>query len=197
MIKSVFRFLQFWIPLAIAITALSALVYITVHQNYRQSANDPQIQIARDTVVYLEKGYSAQAMVPASNLVDMSKSLAPYVIVYDDSGKVVAASVELSGKTPEVPSGVFEEARKRGELHFTWQPKVGVRSAVVLASYGAADKHGFVLVGRSLAEVENRTFMLAVTVALAWVVTMGATFVATFVLFFVPSIAPFGKTKKK
>jgi hypothetical protein len=37
-------------------TALCALIYVTVHQSYRQTANDPQIQLAEDGAQQLAHG---------------------------------------------------------------------------------------------------------------------------------------------
>ena len=42
------RVLVSWLPLAVASTGMCLLVYATVQQNYRQSLNDPQIQMAED-----------------------------------------------------------------------------------------------------------------------------------------------------
>lgn len=189
MLRFLLKLLQYWIPLALAVTIVCALVYVVVQQTYRQGANDPQVQIAKDSAMYLAKGYDPQSMVPTGNLIDVSKSLAPFIIIYDESGKVISTSVELEGKTPEIPAGVFDVVRKTGESRFTWEPKAGVRSAVVVVPYGGS-KQGFVLSGRSLEEVEKRTFRLHIMVALAWLATLGATFIATFVLFFLPNFLP-------
>ena len=40
-----------WLPLGVAVTLVCALIYATVQQNYRQSANDPQIQMAEDAAL--------------------------------------------------------------------------------------------------------------------------------------------------
>ena len=81
-------------PLSLAITLVCGLVYLVVQQNYRLSANDPQIQIAEDTADLMEKGASPAAMIP-DHTVDIAKRLAPYAIVYDNQGKVLAYSAVL------------------------------------------------------------------------------------------------------
>jgi len=58
-----------------------------------------------------------------------------------------------------------------------------VRSAVILKKY----KNGFVLVGRSLREVEIRVDRLTLIVGLAWLTTLGATFIA---ILFLEFLAP-------
>ena len=42
----VVRAILYWIPLALVVTVVVGLVYVTVQQNFRQTANDPQIQMA-------------------------------------------------------------------------------------------------------------------------------------------------------
>jgi hypothetical protein len=81
----------------------------------------------------------------------MAKSLAPYLIVFDDSGRPLAAGAQLHGATPIPPSGVFNSARA-GEVRQTWEPENGVRAAMVVVRYSG----GFVLAARSLREVERR-----------------------------------------
>ena len=50
--------------MAVIITGLSGLIYATVQQNIRQSADDPQIQMAEDTAAQLANGQQAQNVVP-------------------------------------------------------------------------------------------------------------------------------------
>ena len=165
-----------WVPLAIAVTLLCGVVYAAVQQSYRQGANDPQVQMATDAATALGGGQPASAVVPAAK-VQMASSLAPYLIVYDDAGRVVAASVELNGATPPLPPGVLDAARARGEDRVTWQPASAVRSAAVVVRYGGAQP-GFVLAGRSLREVEARVDQLTLMIGAAWVITLGATLAA-------------------
>lgn len=168
--------------MGLAITLVCGLVYFVVQQNYRTSANDPQIQIAEDTADLMEQGASASAMIP-NHTVDIAKRLAPYAIVYDNTGNVLASSAQLDGKTPELPSGVFDFVRSHGQTRFTWQPKAGVRSAVAVVSYRGG-KGGFVLAGKSLREVETREKKLLVQMVLGWAFIMAATFAAVVAFMF-------------
>src|SRR5438445_588354 len=81
----------YWLPLAFCLTVLAGLVYVTVQQNFRQGANDPQIQMAEDAAAQLQGGAQAQAVVGAGK-VDISRSLAPFLIVYDATGQQLASS---------------------------------------------------------------------------------------------------------
>lgn len=168
-----------WLPMAVAVTLLSVMVYGVAQQSLRLSANYPQNQIAEDAAMdIVERGAAPQAVLPKVN-VDMATSLAPFMIVYDDSGKILASSVVLDGKVPELPAGVLESARERKEDNVTWQPKTGVRAAAVIVRY-VGDKPGFVLAGRSLREVEILEGNILRDVVIGWAVTMAATLLAYF-----------------
>ncbi len=145
-----------WLPLAATIIILSGTAYVAVQQNYRMSANDQQIQIAEDAATALNKGLPVANLVPQSLSVDIDKTLSLNIGVYDDSGKPIQTSAKVDGKPVDPPTGVFEAARKTGQNRFTWQPKEGVRQAAVVVRFDNGQQKGFVLVARSLREVENR-----------------------------------------
>jgi hypothetical protein len=149
---TIFKIIKKWLPLAAVTVGLSMLVYLAVQQSLRMGANDPQIQLAEDAALSLNAGGSVESVVPAAK-VEISSSLAPFIVVFDDAGNVVASSATLHGSIPTYPSGVLGYTRQNGEDRVTWQPESGVRMATVVVQY---DK-GFVMAGRSLLEVENRT----------------------------------------
>ena len=164
-----------WLPLAAAIVILSALVYVSVQQNYRQSANDPQIQIAQDIADAISKGSVApSAIVSPQPTQDLSSSLSAFVIVYSSTSTPIGSSVQLDGKMPVPPVGTFDYVAKHGQENFTWQPKPGVRVAAVMVKFSGPDS-GYVLAGRLLREVEVRetrlTWMSALAALAALLVT--------------------------
>lgn len=165
------RFLTAWLSFAVISGMFCGLVYAAVQQNERQSANDPQIQLAEDAAAALAAGANASDAVPAGS-VDPAKSLSPFVIAYDADGTVLSASGVLDGVPPRPPMGVFASARARGEDRVTWEPRDGVRIAAVIAPYQNAGGSGFVLAGRSLREVEAREDQTMRLAALAWVVSV-------------------------
>ena len=144
---------KYWVLVGIVIVGLWFLIAATMQQVIRQSANDPQVQVAEDAATSLAVGQSVQSVVPA-NKVDIANSLASYVVVFDANGKPIASSGQLNGQMPTMPSGVFDSVRQNGEDRITWQPQVGVRSAVVVTQF-KGQTSGFVLVGRSLRESER------------------------------------------
>jgi len=160
------RIILRWLQLAGLATALCLLVYVVAQQIGRHTANDPQIQMARDAAILLESGSTPESVLPAAH-VDMSRSLAPFLIVLDDGGKVLAASATLRGAQRSVPDGVLTSVRDDGEERVTWQPEAGVRIASVVVGY-AGSPGGFVVAGRSLQETEERVLQFQHLILLAW-----------------------------
>jgi len=167
--------------MAAIVTGLSGLLYAAVQQDLRQSANDPQIQMAEDTAAKLADGQQVQNVVP-SEKVDIANSLAPYIIIFDATGKPIASSVQLDDQTPTIPSGVFDYVRQNGEDRITWQPQSGVRSAIVVTQFKGPNS-GFVLAGRSLREVEIREDDIMHLILLGWIAILLVTLLATAILF--------------
>lgn len=165
----------YWLPVAAAIVVLSSLIYVAVQQSYRQSANDPQIQIAEDLSQAISSGSTPpDAIVSPNPTQDLTTTLATFVAIYDATGTPVGSLVALDGKLPNLPAGVLDYVKLHGEDRFTWQPKPGVRIAAVVSHF-SGPVPGFVLAGRSLKEVEvrinNLTKMTALATGLALVLT--------------------------
>ena len=175
----------YWFPLAIVTTIICGCIYVTVQQDMRTSANDPQIQMAEDAAAALESGSAIQTVLPIETT-RMDTSLAPYMMIFADDGKLRGSSVVLNTTIPTVPEGVFNTTRQQTETRFTWEPADLVRSAAVVVYYtdGAHDpsRSGFVLVGRSLREVEKREDSLTMEVGAAWVAALSISFIAAVAL---------------
>lgn len=185
--KLIVRAAALWVVIAVPVTILSALVYVAVQQNFRQNANDPQVQMAEDASVALAGGKDPGSVVPGPK-VEMSQSLAPWLMVLDDRGEVLASSAVLDGQTPRIPRGVLDHARTDGENRVSWQPRPGVRSALVVRRYEGVHP-GFAASGRSLREVEVRESQLTSEVGGAWLVALAASgIVCLVVLFLVTAI---------
>lgn len=169
-----------WLPLGFAITMLTGLIYVAVQQNYRQNANDNQIEIISGLVEPLAQGQSPEALNSAQKQ-DISKTLSPFVMVFNDKGKVVASTADLNGSVPTVPSGMLEAAKAKGQSRVTWQPAPGVREATVI-NYYKGKSTGYVLVGKSLTEVEKRVNELTKMVFITWLFTMIGSFVLAYLI---------------
>ena len=107
--------------LFVIVTAVFGTIYVTVQQDYRQSANDPQIQLAEDAAALLDKG--ATPAWNASNQIDAGTSLAPFVVIYSASGTPIAGSGLINGALPAIPAGVlaFVSAHGEGSRHVAKQ----------------------------------------------------------------------------
>ena len=168
--------LRHWLPLAVVIVLLCGLVYLTVQQSLRMGANDPQIQMAEDAATSLAAGGAPVSNLPITQL-DISTSLAPFLVVYSDQGKPLASSGLLNGAAPLLPTGIFDYTRQKGEDRVSWQPESGVRVAAVVVAYGGSHP-GFVLAGRSLREVEIREGQIEQIIGIVMLVTLvGSLFV--------------------
>lgn len=145
-----------WIPLAFVATAAIVGAYAAVQQNFRQSANDPQVQLSQDIAGLLAQG-ADPASYDQAQKIEITQSLTPFLIIIDESGKVLASSITVNGKSPIVPSGVLGFAKAHADDRVTWMPLPKVRSAIVVKYYKGQSSSGFVIIGRSLKEIETRT----------------------------------------
>lgn len=170
------RSLAFFLPLAALLTIAVLLVYGAVQHVYRTSANDPQMQIATDDVLQLNAGVPARHLA-AGPTVDLSQSLAVHTTVFDRENRVLASTARLAGSVPTPPKGVMDDVMRNGSHWLTWQPQPGVRVAAVLMRW----RGGTVLVGRSLAPIEERETNLMQLCLAAWVAGIGALALAALV----------------
>lgn len=165
-----------WLPVAAAVTIIFGTIHVSIQQIYRQSANDPQIQLAEDSAMLLAKGLPVSSLIGPSPTVDFGTSLAPFAMVFDGSGKLAASSGSLNGTIAVPPAGVLDYTRAHGEDRLTWQPPGKTRVAAVIRYFTNASTTGFILVGRNMREVENRVAENMLKVGIAWLVTMVVTF---------------------
>lgn len=179
---------RYWIPLAVVATGLVGLVYLAVQQDLRMGANDVPAQIAQDTAASIAKGAEAWTVTGKED-VEISSSLAAWTLVFDEAGKVVAGTPVLDGKQAVPPAGIFAVTKDKGEDRVTWQPRVGVRQAVVAVRI--AGGKGVVMAGHSLRETEAHIDQLTQIAGLAWIVIMIAALAAS-LLFVSAPVRPRG-----
>lgn len=164
-----------WLGASLVVLIIFGTVYATVQQSQRRDANYPQIQLAEDKAADLDSGTKPGKLVHGR--VNMKRSLAPFTIIYDRFGKVVAGSGYLDGKIPVVPIGVLTAAKGKDYNFVTWKPDPGVRVAAVSV---AANRY-YVLSGRSLKEVEkndNKTLEITLLGLIASLLTLTVVFAA-------------------
>ena len=168
--------LRAWLPFASVATLMCGTVYIAVQQNFRQSANDPQIQIAENAARVISEGVDPRE-IPDPEIIDIATSISVFIALYDDHLHLIAADGTLHGNPLALPKGVFDYAKAHGQHRVTWQPEPGVRSAVVIVPYRHNAQSGFAVAGRSLRETERRIGALTVHLALAWLGSLLVTLV--------------------
>jgi energy-converting hydrogenase Eha subunit F len=187
------RAFALWLPLVAVLTGLFVFTFWAVQQNYRQGMDDPQIQVAEDGAARLDAGgVPAELVTRGTEPTDIATSLAPWLVVYDASGTPLESSATLEGTPPHLPQGVFDTKSWKKtsaewgialtvpseETRFTWQPRPGMRQAVVVVH---ATNGYFVAAGRNMRETEDRTKVLTEGAALIW----GATALGTLLLLFI------------
>ncbi|HXH27029.1 MAG TPA: hypothetical protein VNG90_03965 [Candidatus Acidoferrum sp.] len=161
-----FQLMQLFFGLAI-ITVIFGTVYTVGQQMLRSDANDPQIQMSEDMAAKLNGGASPQSLVTGK--VDVSKSLAAFVQVYDSGGALVAGNAYIGDSQPIVPTGVLTASNGVPYNLVTWQPQAGVR----IASVEVKANNFYVLAGRNLLEVEKREDHSMLLSALGWLAASG------------------------
>lgn len=164
------RAAAFFLPLAVLATATCGLAYAETQQDLRSAANDPQFQLAEDAAARLNAGATPASLVDPSQTIDLAGSLAPFLIVFDGNGRVLASNASLDGGQPAPPRGVLDAARPGSPNAVTWQPRDGVRVATVTVAW----QGGTVLAGRSVRLVEQRETNAELIAGAAWLVTMAA-----------------------
>ena len=168
-IKNIFRV---WLPFAVVTTAFCILAYTSMQQSLRSGLNDPQIQMAEDTAYALNNGAAVESVV-STEKVEMSRSLAPFIVIYDNNGQPVASSGLLNAQMPDYPKGALDNSKQSGENRVSWQPNSTVRVASVVVPYN----NGFVMAGRNMREVEQRELNAEQMAGVVWLLTLIATFV--------------------
>ncbi len=181
-----------WGYTAVAVTALCAAVYIAVQQDYRQTLNDPQIQLAEDGAARLGAGgVPADVINRNQPPIDIKSSLDAWVAVYDQSGMPLESEATLNNAPAQPPKGLFDDSSWTDlktfntpagkETRVSWQPEPDVRQAIVLVK--AANGY-YVVAGRSMRLVEERVGELGLHMLIGWAVTLAALLVASFVGWF-------------
>ncbi|HVX92652.1 MAG TPA: hypothetical protein VHA74_00895 [Candidatus Dojkabacteria bacterium] len=174
------RYVLIIVFVEILLLGVFGTIYASVQHALRSYANDPQTQIAMDAVEDMKTGrMSAPNM--SGNSIDITKSLAPFYIVYNKDKQITSSTALLNGTTPTVPQGVLDYAKEHGEDRITWEPQDGVRIATIVQYY--KDKNeGFVVVGRSLKEVEIREASVLYLSMLGFILTSVASILFVFML---------------
>ncbi|HWZ16697.1 MAG TPA: hypothetical protein VNW95_15765 [Mucilaginibacter sp.] len=157
--------LKNWLPYAAVITLVCGIIYIATQQNFRSTANDPQYQLVEDGAAAINKGTDPKSLITAGSAIEISGSLAPFMVIYDATGSLIASNANLDGRALTIPKGVLTYIHDHGSDAATWQPRPGVRLAMVGIISNAGE---IVIAGRSLRKVEERIAQLGEQVLFGW-----------------------------
>ncbi len=147
-------------------TILFGTIYVAIQQLDRLSADDSPARLASQVAAELREGQSTT--LDAQPHVDLSRSLAAFVVVEDAQGSPTAGSGFLRGSLVSLPTGVLADAARNGHDDVTWQPEPGLRFATVTLSVG----NKFVSAGQSLRPEEDRLGALRLLIGAGWLVSM-------------------------
>lgn len=147
-------------------TVALGTTYLVAQRIEREGADDAAWRLASQVVGELKLG--STTTVDALPPVDLSTSLAPFVIVFDKTDAAVAGTGFLHGTLASVPSGVLDAARANGSHHVSWQPERGLR----FATSGVAIGRWVIVAGQSLKPAEARTDSIGILVLAAWLSLM-------------------------
>lgn len=161
------------ILLAVCTTLFFGFFYSGLRQVYRESANDPQLQLIRDAVIRLERGESITDVVPQESI-DIADHLQAFVNIYDAVGTPVNGSGTLRGALPKISEKIIRRTSKTdNQYRTTWTPDEGPRMALIVEPYKTpTGSTGFVASARSLTETDRRIFRLGVQLFIGWTITL-------------------------
>lgn len=152
-----------FLPAAAALTIAAGLTFVAVQQDLRIGANDEPQQLAEDGARALDGGADPAAVVGVGP-VPIDSSLAPFVAVFDRQGALMATNGSLDARPPSPPIGVLQTAQATGRDAVTWQPRTGVRVALVALPWNS----GTIVAGQSLRVIESRIEAIQALVAVGW-----------------------------
>jgi hypothetical protein len=163
-----------WFVGCLLVTLAAGTIYLVAQQVGRRAADDiPRVLVAQ-VVADLGQGPATGDLPVSGPASPLSSQSTPFVIVYDPAHAVVRSSVRLDETTPGVPAGVLDEAVSRGETRVTWQPRAGVREAVVAQPWSGPAGSGVVVAGLGLGPTEDRAGAVLRLVLAGWAVAVAA-----------------------
>jgi hypothetical protein len=155
-----------WLMPIVVTTVLFGTVYVVTQQLDRSQANDAPLRLASQVAAELREGLTTT--VDAQPHVDLSRSLAPFVVVENAQGIPTSGSGFLQGALVSLPTGVLSSAAQSGRDDVTWQPGHGLRFATVTLKVGDQ----FVSAGQSLAPSEDRLGTFQLLIGFGWLASM-------------------------
>ena len=172
-------YFTYWLLATALITVFYGTIYVAFQQTLRRSADQPQMQMAEDEAIALSHSAVPTEFVNVDKgLIDPTYSLAPFTIIYNEKGNVIASNGTMKGHALTIPRGVYTYTTTIGEDRVTWEPVPGVRIAMVSVPY----TKGIVVIGRSLREVEKIERFVLACIQIGWLLSFIT--ISLFILFY-------------
>ena len=184
--------IKFWFPYVLLTICVCFTFYVISQQMLRLGANDLPNQISVNIANKLSDNLTIQQDLPSK--IDLTNNQSPFVIVYDGTGKQIISTASINGTSVEIPQGVLNEAKVKGQNRVTWQPQQGIREAIVVTYYTGGST-GYVVAGKSLQETENLEDKVLSLAGLGFLGTIGVTFIGSEIFFFLTGRIKLNKLK--
>lgn len=159
------------LPTFVTLTTIFLTIAVSGQQVLRMSANDPQVQFAEE-VSSAVSGDVAPEAITGQPRGDATKNLGPFLVIYAEDGKPLSSTADIDGNVPVLAKRTLDSIKKAGQKSFTWEPKKGFRTAAVSKYFKGEKSSGFVVVAKSLREVELRTMKLYLVSLAGYVLTL-------------------------
>ncbi|MES2202821.1 MAG: hypothetical protein V4474_00615 [Patescibacteria group bacterium] len=164
------KHLWIWFYSAVIITALCIGMYSVGQQVLRQSMNDVPVQLAEDGASKLDNGAVPAEVVPhGTPIIDIAKSLSPWLVIYDSAGKPLENTGQLDNWPPQMPLDTFNHLDFWRHGH-SWQPSTGVRQDVAMVA--TKDGKYIVAAGHNMREMEMHVEHLGYLMLEGWIALM-------------------------
>ncbi len=163
----------------LGLTLVYGMTFLGIAGLLRTNANQPQIDLAGVAVADITSGSPVFSVIPQT-VVDFSQSLEPFMIIYDGTGSPLTGNGSMNGQVPSPSLEVLQKSSAHGESQITWQPRNGVRIAAVIRPI-AGSISGYILTGRSLQEVEQKTDRLLIITLCAYAGTLLLAFIPLYI----------------
>ncbi|HEY6742932.1 MAG TPA: hypothetical protein VI110_11290 [Lapillicoccus sp.] len=171
-----------WLGCCVLATIGAAAVYGFAQQVGRRAADDVPRALVAQVVAALSSREQTIGLPVSGPATTLSSQSAPFVIVYDSAHRVMSTTALLDDGTPGLPAITLDDAVSRGGTNVTWQPRAGVREAVIAQPWTGPSGSGVVVAGVGLGSTEDRARSVLVAVTAGWALVLLTLTAALFIL---------------
>lgn len=164
-----YRVVSIFLILVVIFSTIFVSICYAAKGVLRQQANDPQVEVTDQVANIIRQGAPLDVIISGAEQVDLSKSGALFVMIYDKDKNLVGSSAVLNGQPLSLPVEALDKAKGFNDYRFDWEVSEYVKAAAVVK---AVDEIGYVVAAKSLAEYENRANTLSQPLWIGWAVSI-------------------------